>query len=303
MTTTSFKGLSSAEQRELDEIGPRWGEDIQRHRDRVLAIYRPHLAKAPKEGIAVTREVAYGPHPRQVLDVFQPQRSRGLPVVIFVHGGAFVRGSKTVNDEVYANVSYYFARNGCVGINAEYRLAPEVRYPQASNDLGAAVRWARENAQRFGGDPRRLFFVGHSAGATHLATYVCDPQVRPSGGHALQGIVLLSGRLRADARADNPNAAGVRAYYGDDASVYEAASPVTYAANLDIPVLLAIAEYENPLLDVYGAEFLHRVSVAHGRAPRFLQMPRHNHISMVAHFNTEEDALGREILAFIAASS
>jgi acetyl esterase len=298
--TTSFFGLSAADQRELDEIGPRWGQDIQRHRDRVLEIYRPYLQSAPKHGVTVTRDIAYGAHSRQVLDVYRPRDGQQLATVIFAHGGAFVRGNKMVNDEVYANVLYYFARNGCLGINMEYRLAPDVRYPEGSADFGAAVCWAQQNAQRFGGDPRRIFFLGHSAGATHLATYVCDPMARPALGHGLTGVVLLSGRLRADARPDNPNAAGVRAYFGEDAARYESASPVQHAANLDVPLLMAIAEYENPLLDVYAAEFLHRVGAARGRAPRFIQLPRHNHITMVAHFNTAEDTLGAEILAFIA---
>ncbi len=294
-----FAGLSAVDQSELDEIGPRWGIDIQHHRNRVLEIYQPYLAKAPKHGVTVTRDIAYGSHPRQVLDVFRARTGAGMPVVLFAHGGAFVRGNKEVNDEVYANVLYFFARNGCLGINAEYRLAPEVRYPGASLDLGGAVTWAREHAQRFGGDPQRIFFIGHSAGATHLATYVCDPTVRSATGHGLRGIILVSGRLRADARADNPNAGGVRAYYGEDTSAYQAVSPVSHAANLDIPVLIANAEYENPLLDIYGAEFLHRVSAVRGRAPRFIQMPRHNHITMMAHFNTEEDTLGSEILEFM----
>jgi acetyl esterase/lipase len=297
-----FAGLSAADQRELDDMGPRWGRDIQGNRDRVLAIYRPHLAAAPKEGVTRIENIAYGSHPRQVLDVFQPRGASGLPVVIFVHGGAFVRGNKMVDAEVYGNILYYFARNGCLGINAEYRLAPEARYPESSHDLAASVRWAKDNAARYGGDPQRIFSIGHSAGATHLASYVCDPRVRPASGHGLTGMLLLSGRLRADARADNPNAAGVRAYYGSDESVYDDLSPVTHAAYADLPMLLAIAEHENPLLDIYGAEFLHRVSAARGRAPRFIQMPRHNHISMAAHFNTADDTLGRELLSFIAAN-
>ncbi len=88
----------------------------------------------------------------------------------------------------------------------------------------------------------------------------------------MKGLVLISGRLRADARPDNPNAAAVRAYFGDDESLYEARSPVTYAAASQLPVFLAVAEYENPLLDVYGAETLHRIAVARGRAPRFLRL-------------------------------
>ena len=94
-------------------------------------------------------------------------------------------------------------------------------------------------------------------------------------------------------RADNPNAAAVKAYFGDDESLYEARSPVTHAAHLDVPVFIAVAEHENPLLDVYGAEFLHRVSAARGRAPRFMRLPDHNHISIVAHFNSGEETLGR----------
>ncbi len=299
---TTFAGLDSATQRELDEIGARWGRDIQAHRDRVLALYRPYLEQASKEGVTATRNLAYGEDPRHRIDLFQPQGARAAPVVIFFHGGAFVRGAKEVDTQVYANVLYYFARAGCLGINAEYRLAPAIVHPQGAADVRAVVAWARANAAQHGGDPERIFLVGHSAGATHVATYACDPIARPPGGSGISGLVLLSGRLRVDARPDNPNAAGVRAYFGDDAACYEADSPVTHAARLDVPLLLAIAQYENPLLDIYGAEFLHRVAAARGRAPRFIQLPRHNHISMAAHFNTGEDDLGREILDFIATS-
>ena len=218
--------------------------------------------------------------------------------MLFVHGGAFVRGDKDVTDEVYANVCYYFARHGYLGLNVEYRLAPESSYPGGAEDLAAAVAWAKRSARDFGGDPERLFLVGHSAGATHVAAYGWDPNLSVRVDPAVKGLVLISGRLRADARPDNPNAAGVRAYFGDDESRYDARSPVTYAAASPLPVFLAVAEHENPLLDVYGAETLHRIAVARGRAPRFLRLPRHNHISIVAHVNTDEDILGREMRDF-----
>jgi hypothetical protein len=66
----------------------------------------------------------------------------------------------------------------------------------------------------------------------------------------------------------------------------------------DLPVMLAIAQYENPLLDLYGLEAAHRIAVARRKAPRFMRLAGHNHISIVAHFNTIEDALGREMLDF-----
>ena len=75
---------------------------------------------------------------------------------------------------------------------------------------------------------------------------------------------------------------------------------MTHAAGSKLPTFIVIAEFENPLLDVYGAELLHRMSVAARRAPRFMRLTRHNHTSIVAHFNTGEDLLGNEILDFIA---
>lgn len=265
-----------------------------------MEIYRPLLAAAPKAGIEVRRGLAYGDHPRQILDLYRPRAAVNAPVAIFVHGGAFLRGDKDVNDEVYANVSYYFARHGCLALNVEYRLAPAFKYPSGAEDVASAVAWAKQHAASHGGDPGRIFLIGHSAGATHVAAYAWDPNVPVRADPAVKGLVLISGRLRADARPDNPNAAGVRAYFGDDASRYEARSPVTYAAASRLPVFLATAEYENPLLDVYGAETLHRIAVARGHAPRFLRLPRHNHISIVAHINTEEDTLGCEMRDFFA---
>ena len=300
MTLEALANLPEPGRRTLAEIGPVWGTDIQRHRDLVLEIYRPLLAVAPKAGVDVTRGVPYGSHPRQILDVYCNGRAANAPVVLFVHGGAFVRGDKDVTDEVYANVCYYLARQGYLGVNVEYRLAPESRYPGGAEDLAAAVAWAKRGARDFGGDPERLLLVGHSAGATHVAGYAWDPTLPVRVDPAVKGLVLISGRLRADGRPDNPNAAGVRAYFGDDESRYEVRSPVTYAAASPLPVFLAIAEHENPLLDVYGAEALHRIAVARGRAPRFLRVPRHNHISIVAHVNTDEDILGGEMRDFFA---
>jgi acetyl esterase len=183
-------------------------------------------------------------------------------------------------------------------MNVEYRLAPEAPYPGGAEDIGAACAWASQNAREFGGDPGRIFLIGHSAGGTHVAGCVLDPALPKRAEPA--GMVLISGRLRADVRPENPNAPGVRAYFGDDPALHESRSPVTHAHLCRIPVLIAVAEFENPLLDVYAAEMLWRLGATRGRVPHFVRLRGHNHISIVAHFNTGEDILGREILAFIS---
>jgi acetyl esterase len=286
------------------EIGPVWGSDINKHRDFVIASYSPLVAAADNSGILVERDIAYGPHPRQVLDVFTPASGAGTAaprdVVIFVHGGAFIRGKKSVDGHIYDNVCHWFAGRGYVAINAEYRLAQDAPYPGGAQDVADAVGWAAANVARFGGSPARIFLIGHSAGGTHVATCLFDPEFpgRPAAGVA--GAVLLSARLRADVLAGNPNAQGVRAYFGSDESLYEARSPVTHAHCSRVPLMIAIAQFENPYLDLYGAEFSQRACAARTQAPRFVQMRKHNHTSIVAHFNSGEETLGREIVDFFS---
>ena len=286
----------------MADIGPRWAMDLPGHSQQVKDAYAPLLAAAPRSPLTVTRNIAYGTHPRQALDLFSPAGATRAPVVAFVHGGAFVRGDKCISTELYDNVLHWFARHGFVGANIEYRLAPEAPYPAGARDVGEAMAWLHENVARHGGDPKRILLIGHSAGGTHVASHALDPSLRPGACHA-QAIVLISARLQADQSPRNPNTAAVRAYFGEDISLHEARAPMRLSGRSEIPTLIAIAEFENPLLDVYGFEFAHRLAAARARAPRFLQMRGHNHMSIVAHFNSGEERLGREILDFFSSLS
>ena len=215
-----------------------------------------------------------------------------------MHGGAFIRGDKNGPEGLYDNVLYWFARQGFVGVNVEYRLAPESVHPGGADDVAAAIRWAHGNVHRFGGDPDRLLLIGHSAGGTHVASFAFDPGLPHRGAHAA-AIVLISARLRADTLPENPNAAGVAAYFGTDPAAYGPCSPVAHGDGSGLPTMIVIAEHENPLLDLYGLEMAHAIAVARRRAPRILTMPGHNHLSIVAHFNTAEERLGRAIIDFL----
>jgi acetyl esterase/lipase len=290
--------LPPAARQTMAEIGPIWGSNILKHRGLVVDAYTALHQKVSKAGITLKHDLPYGKHPRQVMDVFTPDGAKNAPVVIFVHGGAFVRGNKSDNDEIYGNVLYYFARHGYVGINLEYRNAPEAQYPEAAVDIREALAWLRANIAQYGGDARRMFIIGHSAGGTHVGTYVFDPVMERREDDGVKGAVLISARLRADDSPANPNAAAVKAYFGDDVTKLEERSPVTHAANSELPVMLAIAEFENPLLDIYGAQMFAALRAVRPRASRFVQLMAHNHTSIMAHINTEEDFLGSEVRIF-----
>jgi len=280
------------------ELGPKWGTSIRAFTKLQSEAFSEILVDAPKEGVAI-REIAYGSHPRQVLDVFTPHGAAAAPVVLFVHGGAFVEGNKDRTAEIYANVGWYFARNGVVAINMEYRLAPEFKYPSGVEDVAAAVAWTRANIARFGGDPERIFIFGHSAGAAHAGCYAYDRRFHPGGHAGAAGLIVVSGRVRIDNLPQNPNAKNVEAYFGTDTALMEQGSVVTHVRADSMPTMIGIAEFENPQLDIYCLELAHRLAQAKGRAPRVLWLAGHNHNSSIAHMNTADELLGSAILEFM----
>jgi acetyl esterase/lipase len=125
-------------------------------------------ALAPRDGIAVTSDIPYGDGPRHTLDVYAPRMAAGpTPVVVFFYGGNWDSGAKAM----YRFVGAALAARGVLTVIPDYRLYPQVRFPDFMYDAAAAVAWTRANAARFGGDPHRLFLMGHSAGA-QIATLV-----------------------------------------------------------------------------------------------------------------------------------
>ena len=101
-----------------------------------------------------------------LLDVYRPRKATGpLPVILNIHGGAWVYGDK----KVYAPYCMYLAAQGFAVVNASYRLAPKHTFPAPLEDVGSIMEWVVTNAKQYHLDLRNLFFVGDSAGA-HLAT-------------------------------------------------------------------------------------------------------------------------------------
>lgn len=130
-------------------------------------------ATVPSNTHTVLRDEAYGPAERQRMDVYQPVGTApGAPMAVFFYGGSWSSGERAD----YKFVGEALASRGIVTVVADYRLSPEVRYPVFLQDCAMAVRWARDNAQRLGASPSRLFVTGHSAGAYNAAMLALDPR-------------------------------------------------------------------------------------------------------------------------------
>jgi arylformamidase len=108
---------------------------------------------------------------RQVLDVYAPPKAKNLPVVFWIHGGGWQGGDKT-DVQIKPQV---FADKGFVFVSINYRLLPKVDMATIIRDVAKAVRWVHDHIAEYGGDPKRLFVMGHSAGA-QLAALICTDE-------------------------------------------------------------------------------------------------------------------------------
>lgn len=116
------------------------------------------------DNLTFKSDIAYGPAPLQRLDLYTPKSAKGpLPIVIFVHGGGWHRGDKAQGDRKDKGTTY--VNNDVIFISANYRLAPDVMHPKQVEDIASAFAWTKQHASEFGGDPKRIFLMGHSAGA------------------------------------------------------------------------------------------------------------------------------------------
>jgi acetyl esterase/lipase len=136
---------------------------------------------------------AYGPDPRQRLDVYRASGGgNALPVLVFCYGGAWNSGERGLYD--FAGRA--FAAQGYLTIVFDYRLVPAARFPAFVEDTAASIAWASRNAARWGGDGSRVFLVGHSAGGYNVALAALDPRYLEAEGldpGVIAGVATLAG--------------------------------------------------------------------------------------------------------------
>ena len=128
------------------------------------------------------------------MDVYAPKHvGPHTPVVVFVYGGGWDSGEKSS----YAFVGSALASHGYLVFIPDYRIYPDAHYPDFLQDCAQAVRWAKDHAAGYGGDPNQLFLMGHSAGAYNVAMLATDPQWLGAVGldpHSdIKGVVGLAG--------------------------------------------------------------------------------------------------------------
>lgn len=225
----------------------------------------------------VTRDLAYGPDPRNRLDLFVREETANAPVLVFVHGGGFVMGDKhTEGSPFYSNVGEFAARMGWLGVPMTYRLAPAHKFPSGPEDLAAAVGWLRDNVAQYGGDPDKIVLSGQSAGAAHVAAYVAHRRFHVAERGGIAGAVMMSGIF--DTLNTTPNDFH-RAYYGEERAMWGPASMQAGLIGSEIPLLFTISELDPGDFQVAAARLAGEWGVAKSEFPPLHRLAGHNHLS------------------------
>ncbi len=261
---------------------------------RTTDLYAPLHPKEPYQNVTVTRDVSYGPHERHKLDVFaspDTTSKSAKPVVVFIHGGGFARGSKRdPGSPFYDNVGLWSAAHGFVGVTINYRLAPEFQYPAGIEDLTRLVAWLKSNIRARGGDPNKVVLWGHSAGAAHTGDYIAN--VKKPG---IAGAILTSGfyLLPTDG-----SVSVWKAYYGEDISKYQERSSLSALAKSKVPLLVADAELD-PDTFKPGSDRLSDERAKAGTPVTRVKLAGHSHLSELYAVNTDDRSLSDPVLKFI----
>lgn len=274
---------------------------------------------------------------RHTLDLYLPKGKSDYPVVVLVHGGAWMLGDNRCCG-LYSSVGEFLASQGIGAVLPNYRLSPAVKHPDHVKDVARAVAWTKTHISNHGGDPMKLFLMGHSAGG-HLATLLAtDPRYLNHEGMSiadLRGVIGISGVYRippgpTDIELGGTSPLGLRLdeiapvrgfstaldtrsqekaglpmrvnvfgpAFGDDPEVRHAASPVTHVRRALPPFLLLSADKDLPLLPTM-AEDLHHALLKHGCASTLLLVQNRNHSSIMFQAIEPNDPAARAIVDFI----
>jgi acetyl esterase/lipase len=250
---------------------------------------------------------------RQVLDVYAPKDAKNLPVVFWIHGGGWQAGDKTsVQGKPQA-----FVDKGFVFVSTNYRLLPNVDMATIFRDVAKSLGWVHKHIAEHGGDPKRIFVMGHSAGAQLAALMCTDDRYLKAEGvpfEVLKGCVPVDGDTydvpaiieTAETRRrvhGQPQAKfGHREKFGNDLEKHKDFSAVTHVAKgKGIPPFLILYVSDHPDNSAQ-AQRLEAVLKNAGITAKAFGAQETNHNRINAELGTPDDPSTKALYEFVDAA-
>jgi acetyl esterase/lipase len=229
----------------------------------------------------LTTDVAYGKSTRQKLDVYQPNTAApagGYPTVVFFYGGSWNQGDRAD----YKFVAAALASRGVLTFVADYRLYPEVRYPEFLNDSAQALAFGLENAAQYKGNPKKVYVMGHSAGAYNAAMLAFDARWLQAVKHSpaqLAGFVGIAGPYNF-LPMTNPDTQPVFFH----PNYPSGSQPIDYVSKTSPRSFLGAAAVDQLVIPERNTMVLAERLTAAGNAPVLKLYDRVNHMTIIASF-------------------
>ncbi len=233
---------------------------------------------------------------RHLLDVYEPKKVKDAPVVIYVHGGTWRSGNK----DLYEPLGKLLAEQGIITVVINYRLTggkEEVKHPDHITDVARAFAWVHKNIAKYGGDTKKLFVSGHSAGG-HLVSLLATDETwlkaHSLTTSAIKGVISLSGVYQIVSLVPI-----FHPIFGKEENVCKAASPVNHVREGLPPFLIAYADADLPTLGTMAEQFAQKIREKKNKV-ELLKLEKRDHISIITKAATGiTDPLTSAILKFI----
>ncbi|WP_411882315.1 alpha/beta hydrolase [Polaromonas sp. YR568] len=225
-------------------------------------------APALPEGVRRMADLPYGQEERQRMDVYLPAQAAGAPVIVMVHGGAWMVGNKAMPNVVDNKVAWWVRQKGYIFVSVGYRLMPQADPLLQARDVATALARAQGLAASWGGDPAKFILMGHSAGAHLAALLAASPALaREAGAKPWLGTVALDSAALDLERI--MNARHMRFYdrvFGADPAYWRSVSPSSVLAPDATPMLLVCSTQRADGSCAQSRDFADRVTAKGGRA-------------------------------------
>ena len=230
------------------------------------------------------------------LDLYLPQGKTRVPVIVWIHGGALTQDDKNLETAT----GQRFARAGIATATINYRLSPAVSHPAHVEDAAAAFAWVKKHIAEFGGDPDRVFLVGHSAGAYLAELLVTDERyLRAHGLSArdVRGVVPISAFFWVEKEGVAPDRP--KSVWGTDRAVWIDASPAHHLrANLP-PTLVIYADHDEPWRRQQNVDMAAALRAAGSPPIDLVEIPDRTHMGIWHQLGEAGDPASERVIAFV----
>jgi len=252
-------------------------------------------------GLSISRDIAYAPGPMGMMDVYRPSppSAAKLPLVVFIHGGAWKSG----NRGEYRFVAAPLARAGLVVAVPDYRKSPQAGFPTFLEDNARAVAFACDHAAAWGADPQRIFLIGHSAGGYNVLMLALDPRYLGAVGMRPTDLAGVIGMAAPADFIPSPDP-DVAAAFGVSPDPDEM-QPINFARK-DAPPILLLHGGKDDIVSPRNAASLQRHMATVGGEVTVRNFPDLGHIGLVvavAPISAWRAPVRDTILGFIRAAS